>query len=119
MRLYHHAEGFCPAHCLYGHFGAVDWQTTVYINGQEAGWHTGGYTEFTFDITNLLHTGDNEIVIRVYDPNDQGIGPHGKQVLNPQNICYTPTSSTAVPANCCMSTNSCALRPPIHAWRQT
>ncbi len=74
------------------HFGAVDWQATVYINGESAGMHTGGYTAFTFDITNKLHPGDNDIVIRVYDPTDQGIGPHGKQVLNPQNIYYTATS---------------------------
>jgi len=74
------------------HFGAVDWLTTVYINGQEAGRHSGGYTAFSFDITDKLHLGDNDIIIRVYDPTDQGIGPHGKQVLNPQNIYYTPTS---------------------------
>jgi Glycosyl hydrolases family 2/Glycosyl hydrolases family 2, sugar binding domain/Glycosyl hydrolases family 2, TIM barrel domain len=74
------------------HFGAVDWQTTIYINGQVVGQHTGGYTEFTFDITDKLHPDGNEMVIRVYDPTDQGIGPHGKQVLNPQNIYYTPTS---------------------------
>jgi hypothetical protein len=74
------------------HFGAVDWQTTAYINGKVAGKHSGGYTSFAFDITDKLHPGDNDIVIRVYDPTDQGVGPHGKQVLNPQNIYYTPTS---------------------------
>lgn len=81
------------------HFGAVDWQTTVYVNGKEAGpkdaygaAHTGGYTEFTIDITPQLKTGPNELLVKVYDPSDRGIGPHGKQVLNPQNIYYTPTS---------------------------
>lgn len=74
------------------HFGAVDWQTTVFVNGKEAGGHTGGYTEFTIDITNSLKSGNNELAVKVYDPSDQGIGPHGKQVLNPANIYYTPSS---------------------------
>lgn len=74
------------------HFGAVDWETTVYINGKEVGSHTGGYTGFSFDITNFSKAGTNELVVRVYDPTDQGIGPHGKQVLNPGNIYYTASS---------------------------
>jgi len=74
------------------HFGAVDYQATIFINGKEVGKHTGGYTEFTFDITDKLKSGDNELVVKVWDPTDQGIGPHGKQVLTPQNIYYTPTS---------------------------
>jgi len=74
------------------HFGAVDWQATVFVNGKEAGSHQGGYAEFTFDITEKLKEGNNELIVKVYDPTDQGIGPHGKQVLNPQNIYYTSTS---------------------------
>jgi hypothetical protein len=74
------------------HFGAVDWQATVFVNGQEAGTHTGGYTAFTLDITAKLHKGENEILVKVFDPTDQGIGPHGKQVLNPKDIYYTATS---------------------------
>jgi hypothetical protein len=73
-------------------FGAVDWQATVFINGTQVGEHTGGYTEFSFDITAALKEGRNEVVVKVFDPTDQGIGPHGKQVLNPANIYYTPTS---------------------------
>lgn len=74
------------------HFGAVDWQATVYVNSKEAGIHTGGYTAFTLDITKYLQEGKNELTVKVFDPTDQGIGPHGKQVLNPQNIYYTSTS---------------------------
>jgi hypothetical protein len=74
------------------HFGAVDWQATVFVNGKEVGDHTGGYTEFRFDITSALKAGENELVVKVYDPTDQGIGPHGKQVSNPENIYYTPSS---------------------------
>lgn len=74
------------------HFGAVDWQTTVFVNGKQVGEHTGGYTGFTFDITSALNTGQNDIVVKVYDPTDEGVGPHGKQVLKPENIYYTATS---------------------------
>lgn len=74
------------------HFGAVDWQATVFVNGKEIGQHTGGYTSFTFDITNQLKNGDNELVVKVYDPTDEGIGPSGKQSLHPQNIYYTASS---------------------------
>jgi beta-galactosidase/beta-glucuronidase len=73
-------------------FGAVDWQATVFINGKQIGEHTGGYTGFTFDVTDALKKGNNEVVVKVFDPTDQGIGPHGKQVLRPQNIYYTPSS---------------------------
>lgn len=74
------------------HFGAVDWQATIYVNGKEVGSHIGGYTAFSFDITDELKSGVNEIIVKVYDPTDKGIGPHGKQVLNPANIYYTPSS---------------------------
>lgn len=74
------------------HFGAVDQTATVYINGKPVGKHEGGYTAFSFDITSALKKGENEIVVKVYDPTDQGIWPHGKQVTNPANIYYTPTS---------------------------
>ncbi|QHS63293.1 sugar-binding domain-containing protein [Chitinophaga agri] len=74
------------------HFGAVDWQTKVYVNGKEAGQHTGGYQHFSFDITALLQEGDNELLVDVYDPTDQGPNPHGKQVLAPKGIRYTATT---------------------------
>src|SRR6266567_8564315 len=51
------------------HFGAVDWETTVWVNGKEVGQHRGGYDAFTFDITSALNPkGDNEIVVSVWDP---------------------------------------------------
>lgn len=74
------------------HFGAVDWEATVWVNGKLVGSHRGGYTEFSFDITSVLKAGDNELVVKVYDPTDQGFQPHGKQVSNPANIYYTPSS---------------------------
>lgn len=71
------------------HFGAVDWETTVWINGQEVGRHTGGYDPFTFDVTHALRDGENEIVLAVWDPTDSGWQPRGKQVLEPKGIWYT------------------------------
>ena len=74
------------------HFGAVDWQTTVWVNGHNLGTHTGGYDGFSFDITAALKaTGPQEIVVGVWDPmTDQQA--RGKQVDKPGGIFYTPTT---------------------------
>ena len=75
------------------HFEAVDWKTTVWINGKKAGTHKGGYDPFTFDITGFLNkTGDQKLVLSVWDPTDDGTQPRGKQVRNPHGIWYTPTT---------------------------
>lgn len=75
------------------HFGAVDWRSEVYINGKLAGSHEGGYDPFYFDITELLKSGKNqEVTIRVWDPTDEGPQPHGKQVIKPEGIWYTPVT---------------------------
>ena len=74
------------------HFGAVDFQARVVVNGKPAGEHTGGYQEFSLDITDLLKIGDNAIVVAVWDPTDDGINPRGKQSLHPQGIMYTAVS---------------------------
>jgi len=74
------------------HFGAVDWKANVFINGIEVTKHQGGYTNFSCDVTNAMKQGENVIIVKVWDPTDRGIGPHGKQVLNPGNIYYTPSS---------------------------
>ncbi len=75
------------------HFGAVDWQTEVFINGKSVGTHEGGFDPFTFNITSFLQKGANqEIKIRVWDPTDDGTQPRGKQVKNPRGIWYTPVT---------------------------
>jgi len=74
------------------HFGAVDYEATVFINGKLIGSHSGGYTGFTFDISDALYSGENEIIVRVFDPSDKGNNPHGKQVINPEGIFYTSSS---------------------------
>jgi beta-galactosidase/beta-glucuronidase len=75
------------------HFGAVDWHARVFVNGQEAGWHQGGYSPFTIDITRYLSkSGRQEITVRVWDPTDDGPQPRGKQIKNPHGIWYTPVT---------------------------
>ena len=71
------------------HFGAVDWMADVWVNGIKVGSHTGGYTPFSFDITQALNGKTNELVVRVWDPTDDSYIPHGKQVNNPRGIFYT------------------------------
>ena len=75
------------------HFGAVDFEATVWVNGKEAGQHRGGYDAFTVDVTDALRpAGPNELVVAVWDPTDAGTQPRGKQVHRPHSIWYTPTS---------------------------
>jgi Glycosyl hydrolases family 2, sugar binding domain len=50
------------------HFGAVDYLTRVWVNGHLLGEHEGGYTPFTFELTGKVHAGNNEILVRVFDP---------------------------------------------------
>src|SRR3954469_23386441 len=72
------------------HFGAVDWEATVLVNGKEVGQHRGGYDGFSFDITSALKPGgDQELVVAVWDPTDAGTQPRGKQVNRPNSIWYT------------------------------
>ncbi len=75
------------------HFGAVDWETTVWVNGKKLGVHRGGYDPFHFDITDALKgTGPQELVVGVFDPSDHGPQPRGKQVNKPGGIFYTPVT---------------------------
>ena len=74
-------------------FEACDWETTVWIDGKEAGTHRGGYDPFTFDITPIPGSPkEHELLIKVWDPTDRGTQPRGKQVLDPGGIWYTPTT---------------------------
>jgi beta-galactosidase/beta-glucuronidase len=75
------------------HFGAVDWETTVWVNGTRFDTHSGGYDPFSFDITEALTSEKRqEIVVSVWDPTDAGGQPRGKQVREPHAIWYTPTT---------------------------
>ncbi|MEQ9442864.1 MAG: glycoside hydrolase family 2 TIM barrel-domain containing protein [Cyclobacteriaceae bacterium] len=75
------------------HFGAVDWQATVWLNGQKVGEHKGGYDPFTLEISGATSAeNEHELVVEVWDPTDEGTQPLGKQTLDPRGIWYTPTT---------------------------
>ena len=66
------------------HFGAVDWETSVRVNGTDVVAHRGGYDAFSADITDQLSAEpQQEVVVQVFDPTDSGTQPHGKQALVP------------------------------------
>jgi len=78
------------------HFGAVDWEARVFVNGTQAGEHRGGYDSFSFDITDSIHPGaDNELVVAVLDASGSGQAV-GKQNYNkfhkPASLAYTACS---------------------------
>lgn len=81
------------------HFGAVDYQATVYVNGQQVATHKGGYDGFTVDVTGALKMRPNgkpaeeqQLVVGVYDPTDRGGQAIGKQRVSPGGIWYTSAS---------------------------
>jgi beta-galactosidase/beta-glucuronidase len=76
------------------HFGAVDWSAAVWINGTCLGEHEGGYTPFSFDITNFIVDGTCEVVVRAEDDPHDLTKPRGKQdwQLEPHSIWYPRTT---------------------------
>jgi hypothetical protein len=75
------------------HFGAVDYESEVFLNGKRVGLHLGGYDPFTYDITSMLSgNGQEELIVRVFDPTQKGGQPRGKQNTEPRGITYTPTT---------------------------
>lgn len=75
------------------HFGAVDWQCEVFVNGKSVGKHEGGYDPFYFNITAYLNgSKKQQIALRVWDPVNDGPQPTGKQMKNPHGIWYTPVT---------------------------
>ena len=62
-------------------FGAVDWEATVWVNGERVGTHENGYLPFEFDITDALTPGEPAlIVVRAHDAQDHGEQLAGKQI---------------------------------------
>jgi len=49
----------------YLYFGAANYKASVYVNGVLVGGHEGGFTPFDFDVTKLLHRGENLLVVKV------------------------------------------------------
>lgn len=73
------------------HFEAVDHETAVWVNGKEVGGHVGAHTPFSFDITDALNDGENELLVRVRDATG-GYQLVGKQHVRPHGIWYTRVS---------------------------
>ena len=95
-RLWYHRTFTLPADWsgqqIILNFGAVDWEATILVNGQELLKHQGGYDPFSVDVTGALKPeGEQELVVSVWDPTE-GKQPRGKQVLTPGSIWYTPTT---------------------------
>jgi beta-galactosidase/beta-glucuronidase len=78
------------------HFGAVDYETTVWVNGRLGGSHRGGYSPFEFDITPHLRDGDNELVVRAIDDTGSALQPSGKQSERPESYGCLYTRTTGI-----------------------
>ncbi len=74
------------------HFGAVDSECEVFVNGEKAGAHKGGFTAFSIDIQDFLKIGENEIKVVCADKAMEYGGARGKQLKNRGGIWYTPQS---------------------------
>jgi hypothetical protein len=78
------------------HFGAIDYDATVWVDGSVAARHEGGYTPFTIDLGPLLRSGGatHEIVVRAEDDPADLAKPRGKQdwQLEPHSIWYPRTT---------------------------
>ncbi|HIZ20254.1 MAG TPA: glycoside hydrolase family 2 [Firmicutes bacterium] len=73
------------------HFGAVDYRARVYLNGVYLGGHEGGHAPFSFDITDSLTDGEQELSVWANDPLEDESIPRGKQYwkLQSRGIWYT------------------------------
>ena len=83
-------DGFNKGRILL-HFGAVDQICRVYVNGQRVGANEGGYLPFSFDITDAICAGENELFVMTYDDLDHKY-PWGKQKQDRGGMWYTPVS---------------------------
>ncbi len=86
---------FSPGERVMLHFGAVDYSAVVWINGQPAGIHEGGYTPFTVDMSYFVEPGEEAtIVVRAEDDPQDLAKPRGKQdwQLEPHSIWYPRTT---------------------------
>jgi beta-galactosidase/beta-glucuronidase len=84
-----------PDERLLLHFGAVDHEATVWVNGAVCARHAGGYTPFEADVTDHLRDAESqELVVRAYDDPHDLEKPRGKQdwQLEPHSIWYPRTS---------------------------
>ncbi len=85
--------GFLPeGYRLLVHFGAVDQEADLFVNGRHAGHHMGGYNAFSVDVTEFLRPEGNELLVRARDDTDASYRSRGKQSTKRGGIWYTPQS---------------------------
>ena len=77
------------------HFEGSDWHTRVFVNGRFAGEHRGGYARFSFDITDLVRTGENRLAVHVSDSLSRS-QPRGKQRWIPENFACWYVQTTGI-----------------------
>jgi beta-galactosidase/beta-glucuronidase len=111
-----------PGQRLILHFGAVDYNATIWINDHRVAEHEGGYTPFQADITDHLTGGRQTIVVRAEDDPHDLAKPRGKQDWEekPHSIWYYRTSGIwqtvwmeVLPANAVASLH---WTPNLHRW---
>ncbi len=78
------------------HFGAVDYEAVIYVNGAFVGTHKGGYTSFSFDITDCVAVGTNMVFVAVRDDGKSGLQPRGKQTSEYYSIRCDYTRTTGI-----------------------
>ena len=78
------------------HFGAVDYEATVYVNGRKCGTHKGGYVSFCFDISDYVIAGENTIVVYASDDTRSRLIPSGKQSDRYESYACSYTRTTGI-----------------------
>lgn len=89
-------EDFQPGQRVILHFGAVDYEAAVYVNGQLVKEHTGGNTPFSADITPFLTDGEQILAVRAADPHRDEELPRGKQYWKDESESIWYTNSTGI-----------------------
>jgi beta-galactosidase/beta-glucuronidase len=78
------------------HFGAIDYEATVWVNGVQVGFHRGGHTPFSVDATEALRPEGNTLVVRAWDPSTDRTLPRGKQYWEPKSAAIWYTRTTGI-----------------------
>lgn len=72
------------------HLGVIGWKAEAWMNDVKVGEHAGGLTPLYFDVASVFNKGNNDPVVRAWDPSDCGEQPGGKQIANPHGTWHTP-----------------------------
>lgn len=91
-----HAESMSEKERLILHFGAVDYEASVYVNGHLAVTHEGGNMPFSADITPYLGENPQTLAVRVRDPHEDEEIPRGKQFWKSSSEGIWYTNSTGI-----------------------